>query len=120
MIGEHPIKQILLNTQAYWDHEGTPAHVRENFLNLAKDTKKKAVCSETLHRRAEVLRTECEGMQEMHSLDLELSIEEGLDRLFRHLGSDDSVGTKRWQQKPAARRYPPFRHVVYSMASACS
>ena len=34
MIGEHPIKQILLDTQAYWDHDGTPAHVRENFLKI--------------------------------------------------------------------------------------
>ena len=36
MIGAHPIKQILLDTQAYWDHEGTPAHVRENFLKVIK------------------------------------------------------------------------------------
>ena len=36
MIGEHPIKQILLDTQAYWDNEGTPAHVRENFSKIIK------------------------------------------------------------------------------------
>jgi hypothetical protein len=34
MIGPHPIKQILLETRAYWDHEGTPAHVRENLLRV--------------------------------------------------------------------------------------
>jgi hypothetical protein len=36
MISEHPIKQLLLDTQAYWDHEHTPAHVRENFLRIIK------------------------------------------------------------------------------------
>jgi Putative transposase/Transposase zinc-binding domain len=34
MISVHPIKQVLLNTQAYWNHEGTPAHVRENFSKI--------------------------------------------------------------------------------------
>ena len=28
MIGEHPIKQILIETLSYWDHEGTAANVR--------------------------------------------------------------------------------------------
>jgi hypothetical protein len=36
VISEHPIKQILLDTQPHWDHEGTPAHVRENFLKIIK------------------------------------------------------------------------------------
>jgi hypothetical protein len=36
MISQHSIKQILLDTQAYWDHEGTPAHVRENFIKVIK------------------------------------------------------------------------------------
>jgi hypothetical protein len=36
MIGEHPIKQILFETQAYWDHQGTPAHVRENLSKVIK------------------------------------------------------------------------------------
>ena len=34
MIRQHPIKQILLDTRPYWDHEGTPAHVRENFIRV--------------------------------------------------------------------------------------
>jgi hypothetical protein len=34
VIREHPIKQILLETRAYWDHEGTPDHVRGNFLRV--------------------------------------------------------------------------------------
>jgi len=34
MIGEHPIKQLLLDTRAYWDHDGTPAHVRETFSKI--------------------------------------------------------------------------------------
>lgn len=36
MIGENVIRQILLDTQAYWDHGGTPAHVRENFLKVVQ------------------------------------------------------------------------------------
>jgi hypothetical protein len=36
MIREHPMKQILLDTRAFWDHEGVPAHVRENFLKIIK------------------------------------------------------------------------------------
>ena len=34
MITENPIRQILLDTRAYWDQKGTPAHVRENFLRI--------------------------------------------------------------------------------------
>jgi len=34
MIGEHPIKQILVETRSYWDHEGTATNVRENFLKV--------------------------------------------------------------------------------------
>src|SRR5260370_4680733 len=34
MVGEHSIKQILLDTRAYWDHAGTPSHVRENFSKI--------------------------------------------------------------------------------------
>lgn len=34
MSREHPIKQILLETRAYWDHQGTPDRVRENFLRI--------------------------------------------------------------------------------------
>jgi hypothetical protein len=36
MIGEHPITQIVLDTRAHWDHEGTPAHVRENLLKVVE------------------------------------------------------------------------------------
>jgi hypothetical protein len=34
MIGEHPIKQLLSATRAHWDHDGTPAHVRETFWKI--------------------------------------------------------------------------------------
>src|SRR5436305_13739636 len=34
MIGEHPIKQLLLDTREHWDHLLTPAHIRENFLKV--------------------------------------------------------------------------------------
>jgi Putative transposase/Transposase zinc-binding domain len=34
MISKHPIKELLLETQACWDHEGTPDYVRENFLRI--------------------------------------------------------------------------------------
>ncbi len=33
-MAENPIKQILLETRAYWDHAGTPAHIRENFSKI--------------------------------------------------------------------------------------
>lgn len=36
MIGEHPIKQILLDAQPHWDREGTPPHVREELLKVIK------------------------------------------------------------------------------------
>jgi hypothetical protein len=36
MIGEHPVKQILLQTRAFWDRDSVPAHVRENFLKIVK------------------------------------------------------------------------------------
>jgi Putative transposase/Transposase zinc-binding domain len=31
---ENPIKQILLETRPFWDHSGTSAHIRENFLKI--------------------------------------------------------------------------------------
>lgn len=34
MIPEHPIKELLLQTRSYWDHEGTQDHVRENFVRI--------------------------------------------------------------------------------------
>jgi Putative transposase/Transposase zinc-binding domain len=34
MIGEHPIKQLLSDTRAHWDHNGTPAHVRDSFWKI--------------------------------------------------------------------------------------
>jgi len=36
MIGEHPIKQLLSDTRAHWDHDGTPAHVRDTFWKIIK------------------------------------------------------------------------------------
>ena len=35
MSGEHPIKQLLFDTREYWDHVGTPEHVRETFFQHA-------------------------------------------------------------------------------------
>jgi len=34
MIGEYPIKQILLDSQECWDNPGTPTNVRENFRKV--------------------------------------------------------------------------------------
>jgi hypothetical protein len=34
MIGPHPIKQILIDIREYWDHERTPANVRENLRKV--------------------------------------------------------------------------------------
>jgi Putative transposase/Transposase zinc-binding domain len=31
---KHPIKQLLIDTRAYWDHPGTPPHVRETFQKI--------------------------------------------------------------------------------------
>ncbi len=36
MMGHHPLKQILVDTRAYWDHTGTPPHVRENLSKIIK------------------------------------------------------------------------------------
>lgn len=36
MSGEHPIKQLLIDTRAHWDHDGTPVHVRETFWKIIK------------------------------------------------------------------------------------
>ncbi len=36
VIGERPIKQLLIDARSYWDHEGTPSHVRETFLKMIK------------------------------------------------------------------------------------
>jgi hypothetical protein len=34
MSGEHPIKQLLSDTRAHWDHDRTPAHVRDTFWKI--------------------------------------------------------------------------------------
>ena len=36
MRGQHPIKQLLLDTRGDWDHLLTPANIRENFLKVIK------------------------------------------------------------------------------------
>jgi hypothetical protein len=36
MSGANPIKQLLFDTQEYWDHEGTPTHVRDAFRKIIK------------------------------------------------------------------------------------
>jgi hypothetical protein len=34
MRAEHPIKQILIDTRAYWDREAVPANIRDNFSKI--------------------------------------------------------------------------------------
>jgi hypothetical protein len=34
MAAEHPIKQLILDTQEYWDQDSTPAHIREQFHKI--------------------------------------------------------------------------------------
>jgi hypothetical protein len=36
VMGDHPIKQILLDAREYWDHPGTPWNIRENFLKIIR------------------------------------------------------------------------------------
>jgi hypothetical protein len=59
MIAEHPIKTILLETRAHWDNEGTPAHVRENFLKIIQ-------CG-TIALGAEVFASETEAKMVFHT-----------------------------------------------------
>jgi hypothetical protein len=59
MSGEHPIKQLLFDTRAYWDHEGTPAHVRETFWKIMK-------CG-TIALGAEVYASETESKLVFHT-----------------------------------------------------
>jgi hypothetical protein len=59
VISEHPIKQLLLDTRAYWDHERTPAHVRENFLRIIK-------CG-TIALGAEIFASETESKLVFHT-----------------------------------------------------
>jgi hypothetical protein len=35
-MGDHPIKQILLDAREYWDHPGTLWNIRENFLKIIR------------------------------------------------------------------------------------
>jgi hypothetical protein len=56
---DRPIKQILLETQAYWDHEDTPAHVRENF--------KKIILCGTIALGAEIYASEAEFKLVFHT-----------------------------------------------------
>jgi len=59
MTGEHPMKQIVFDTQEYWDHEGTPAHVRETFWKIIK-------CG-TIALGAEVYASEIESKLVFHT-----------------------------------------------------
>src|SRR5262249_656559 len=36
MSSEHPIKQILIDGREYWDHSGTPAHLRQELEKIIK------------------------------------------------------------------------------------
>jgi hypothetical protein len=59
MIGEHPIKQLLLDTRAHWDNDGTPAHVRDTFWKTIK-------CG-TIALGAEVYASEIESKLVFHT-----------------------------------------------------
>jgi len=59
MIGEHPIKQIILDTREHWDHGGTPSHVRETFWKIIK-------CG-TIALGAEVYTSEIESKLVFHT-----------------------------------------------------
>ena len=59
MIREHPLKQLLIDTRAYWDHDGTPTRVRESFS-------KTIVCG-TIALGAEVYASETESKLVLHT-----------------------------------------------------
>jgi hypothetical protein len=59
MTGEHPIKQLLLDTRAHWDHASTPEHVRDTFWKIIK-------CG-TIALGAEVYATELESKLVFHT-----------------------------------------------------
>ncbi len=59
MSGEHPIKQLMFDTRDYWDHEGTPAHLRETFWKIIK-------CG-TIALGAEVYASEIESKLVFHT-----------------------------------------------------
>lgn len=59
MIGEHPIKQLLFDTRAHWDHDGTPEYVRDTFWKIIK-------CG-TIALGAEVYATEIESKLVFHT-----------------------------------------------------
>ena len=59
MSGEHPIKQLLVDTREHWDREGTPEHVRETFWKIIK-------CG-TIALGAEVYASESESKLVFHT-----------------------------------------------------
>lgn len=59
MIGEHPIKQLLFDTQAHWNHNGTPEHVRDTFWKI--------ITCGTIALGAEVYATEIESKLVFHT-----------------------------------------------------
>ncbi|MFL6305716.1 MAG: transposase [Candidatus Sulfotelmatobacter sp.] len=59
MSSEHPIKQVLFDTREHWDHEGTPAHVRETFW--------KVINCGTIALGAEVYASEIESKLVFHT-----------------------------------------------------
>lgn len=59
MNGEHPIKQLLLDTRSHWDCERTPVHVRETFSKII-------MCG-TLALGAEVFASETESKLVFHT-----------------------------------------------------
>ena len=59
MIGEHPIKQLLIETRIHWDHDGTAAHIRETFEKIIK--------CRTIALGAEVYASEVESKLVFHT-----------------------------------------------------
>ena len=59
MIGEHPIKQILLDTRSHWHHEDNPSHVRDSFVRIIE-------CG-TIALGAEIFASETESKLVFHT-----------------------------------------------------
>ncbi|HYM79113.1 MAG TPA: transposase [Candidatus Dormibacteraeota bacterium] len=82
MLGEHPIKQILIDTRDDWDHTSTPSHIRENFLKIIQ--------CRTMALGAEVYASETESKLVYHTCK------------SRYCTSCGQRATEAWQEDLAA------------------
>src|SRR5260370_31752780 len=82
MLGEHPIKQILIDTREDWDHPRTPSHIRENFLKIIQ--------CRTMALGAEVYASETESKLVYHTCK------------SRYCTSCGQRATEEWQENLAA------------------